>query len=392
MILLTGGTGFLGAHIAAYLIGRGERIIFLARSRQGVSAADRAARLLDWFGIPAGRRGNVEVLEGDLDRQGFELAPGLAGRAAGGLSEIVHCASNTSFAERKRADLEAVNLGGLARVLDQAERSGCRHFHLVSTAYVAGLVSGHCAEELVKPSAFTNVYEETKCRAEWLASERCSRAGIRLSIYRPSIVYGDSETGRSLLFNALYYPVRAALFLKDLFEKDIRERGGKKAAEMEVRIEADGWTVMPIRIRTGDEGGLNILPVDFFVRAFAAIREEATDGGVFHIVNRRPTRIEDVIAFGQELFHIRGFSACPAQELEAKPRNSLEKVYETYLEAYAPYIRDRRFFGTERSGPILESRGIRCPELTFDIFKRCMEYGVQCVWGSRLFDSEGRAT
>ena len=385
MILLTGGTGFLGAHIAADLLGSGERIVLLARSRRGVSAADRVGRLLDWLGVPAGSRGNVEVAEGCLDQPGFGLEPGPAELTDGGISEIIHCASNTSFAERRRVELEAVNLGGLERILDLAERSGCRRFHLVSTAYVAGLTSGDCAEKLVSPTVFTNIYEETKCRAEWIAVERCSKAGIRLSIYRPSIVYGHSETGRSLLFNALYYPVRTALFLKDLCEKDIRESGGKKAAEMGVRIEADGWTVMPIRIRAGDEGGLNIIPIDFFVRAFRAIREDAADGGIFHIVNGRPTRIEDIIAYGQTLFHIRGFSACPAQELEGEPRNSLEKVYETYLEAYGPYIRDRRIFGTERADPVLERRGIRCPELTYDIFKRCMEYGVQCGWGSRLF-------
>jgi len=386
MILLTGGTGFLGAHIAAHLIDRKEQILLLARSRQGVSAAARVGRLLDWFGLPAELRGKVEVIDGSLERPGFGLEPGAAAPLSGEIDEIVHCASNTSFAERKRVELEAVNLGGLGHVLDLAERSGCRRFHLISTAYVAGLTSGHCAEELVHPSAFTNVYEETKCRAEWLAVERCSRAGIRLSIYRPSIFYGHSETGRSLLFNALYYPVRTALFLKDIYERDIRERGGKKAAEMGVRIEADGWTVMPIRIRAEDGGGLNIIPVDFFVRAFGAIRDGAGEGGVFHIVNGQPTRIEDIIEYGQTLFRIRGFSTCPAQEMETKRRNALEEVFETYLEAYGPYIRDRRVFGTEKSGLVLESRGIRCPGLTYDIFKKCLDYAVKCGWGSRLFN------
>jgi nucleoside-diphosphate-sugar epimerase len=385
MILLTGGTGFLGAHILAHLLERGERIVLLARARRGVSAADRVGRLLDWLGVPAGSRGRLKVVEGSLDRPGFGLERSSEELPPEGVNEVVHCASNTSFAERRRVELEAVNLGGLERMLDLAGYTGCRRFHLVSTAYVAGLTSGHCAEELVRPSAFTNVYEETKCRAEWLAAERCSKAGIRLSIYRPSIVYGHSQTGRSLLFNALYYPVRAALYLKDLYDKDIRESGGKKAEAMGVRIEPDGWTVMPVRIRAEDEGGLNIIPVDFFVHAFAAVREDATDGGVFHIVNGRPTRIEDIIAFGQRLFHIRGFSACLAEELEGKPRNALEKVYDTYLDAYGPYIRDRRVFGTEKSGPVLKRRGIHCPELTFDIFKKCMEYGVQCGWGSHLF-------
>jgi len=64
MILLTGGTGFLGAHIAAYLIERGEEVILLARSKQGLSATDRVGRLLDWLGVAADRKKNSRVIEG----------------------------------------------------------------------------------------------------------------------------------------------------------------------------------------------------------------------------------------------------------------------------------------------------------------------------------------
>ncbi|OGD35409.1 MAG: hypothetical protein A2V45_13785 [Candidatus Aminicenantes bacterium RBG_19FT_COMBO_58_17] len=385
MILITGGTGFLGAHLAAHLLEEGDEVILLARSKQGLSAADRVGRLLDWLGVAANRKKNVHLVEGRLEHPGLGLEPDASALISREIDEIVHCASSTSFAERRRAEVEAVNLDGLRHVLDLAERSRCRRFHFISTAYVAGINSGHCPEELVRPAAFTNVYEETKCRAEWLASERCAKAGLRLSIYRPSIVYGHSETGRSLLFNALYYPVRTALFLKNLYETDIRERGGWRAAEMGVRLDGDGWTVMPIRIMAEDGGGVNVVPVDFFVRAFGAIRERAVDGGIFQVVNSRRTRIEDIIEYTQALFHIRGIMVCPAQDMEGKPRNALEEVFETYLEAYRPYLRDRRIFGAEKAGPILDDKGIRCPDLTFDIFKRCLDYAVQCGWGTRLF-------
>jgi nucleoside-diphosphate-sugar epimerase len=385
MILLTGGTGFLGAHIAAHLIEEGEEVISLARSKQGLSAADRVDRLLDWLGVAADRKKNVRVVEGRIEHPALALEPNVSASMSREIDEIVHCASSTSFAERKRAEIQAVNVDGLGHVLDLAERSRCRRFHLVSTAYVAGLKSGPCPEELVRPAAFTNVYEETKCRAEWLASERCAKAGILLSVYRPSIVYGHSETGRSLLFNALYYPVRTALFLKNLYEADIRQRGGRKAAEMGVCLDGDGRTVMPIRIMAEDGGGINIVPVDFFVRAFGAIREGTSDAGIFHIVNSRQTRLEDIIEYGQALYHIRGVSARPAKEMEGQARNALEALFETYLEAYGPYMRDRRIFGTERAGPILDKKGLRCPDLTYDIFKKCLDYAVGCDWGRRLF-------
>jgi hypothetical protein len=134
----------------------------------------------------------------------------------------------------------------------------------------------------------------------------------------------------------------------------------------------------------GDEGGINAVPVDFFVRAFGAIREGASDGGVFHIVNSRQTRIENIIEYAQALFHIRGISACGAQEMEGKPGNTLEAVFDAYLEAYGPYMRDRRVFGTERTGPILDKQGIRCPDFDNGIFTKCMTFAVDCGWGARL--------
>jgi nucleoside-diphosphate-sugar epimerase len=384
MILLTGGTGFLGSHIAARLIGEGSEVVLVARSEKGMPAAERVDRLLNWHGVEPAQRKTVRVVEGRMERPDLGLAPAEA-ELLREVDEIVHCASNTSFAERKRAEVEAVNVAGLSHILDLAERARCARFHLVSTAYVAGSQTGACPEDLASPAAFTNVYEETKCRAERLAWERCAEAGIPLSVYRPSIVFGHSRTGRSLLFNALYYPVRTAHFLKKLCEKDIREGGGRRATELGVHPDSDGWMVMPIRIGVEEGSGVNLVPVDFFVDAFVAIREEDQDGGIFHITNERLTRIDDIIEWTQTLFHIRGIVARPAEELAERSRNPLETVFDSYLEAYGPYMKDRRIFEMKRSEPILRRRGIRCPEFDEEMFTRCMTFAVECGWGAGLF-------
>ncbi len=384
MILLTGGTGFLGSHIAARLIEQGNRVILIVRSKPGIPAEKRVGRLFDWHGVEPGQRMNIRAIEGRLECPDLDLPPDAAALLQN-IDEIIHCASNTSFAERKRSEVEAVNVTGLGYVLDLAERFRCTRFHLVSTAYVAGIQAGACPEELANSPSFTNVYEETKSRAEWLAREHCSRAGIRLSVYRPSIVYGHSQTGRSLLFNALYYPVRTTLFLKHLCETDIRERGGKRAAALGVHWDGDGRIVMPIRVGVEEGSGVNLVPVDFFVDAFAAIREDSRDGGIFHIVNSSLTRVEDLIEWTQALFGIRGISAHPAEELSGGQRNPLETVFDTYLEAYGPYMRDRRLFETKRARRILDRRGIRCPEFDDEMFTRCMTFAVECGWGARIF-------
>ena len=384
-ILLTGGTGFLGAHLAVHFLENGCRLVLPVRPGKDLSPQQRMDRLWNWFGLAPALRQNARVIEARIDRPGFGLDSTTQSELFETIDEIIHCASDTSFSERRREAVEAVNIGGLRNVLDLAVRARCGFFHLVSTAFVSGRASGHCPEEFVSPSGFTNVYEETKCRAEWLARDACRQAGLPLSVFRPSIVYGHSETGRSLLFNALYYPVRTAVFLRNLFEADIRERGGRRAAEMGVRMENDGWMHMPIRMDIEDGGGINLIPIDFFVRSFAAIREDFLDGGVFHLVNPRLKKTEQVIDYARRLFRIRGIEARSGAKSDLQPKNALEVLFDSYIEAYRPYMSDSRTFATRRAGSLLEKRGIRCPDFDYQIFARCMTYAVECGWGSRLF-------
>ncbi|HVP90975.1 MAG TPA: SDR family oxidoreductase [Terriglobales bacterium] len=384
--LLTGGTGFLGSHIAVGLLRRGFAVRLLARPDGRGAAADRVGGLLDWFGLPAAARGGLKVAEGDITRPDLGLAPDVLCEALRDTDEIIHCASSTSFSERKRAEVETVNTRGLSHVLAFARASNASFFHHLSTAFVAGKAAGPCREEPASPPGFWNVYEETKCRGERLTAEACAGSGLGFTIYRPSIVYGDSRSGRSLLFNGVYYPVRAALFLRDLYEKDLRERGGRRAAEVGVRLEPDGSVHLPLRIAAAGRGGVDLVPVDYLTDAFFALMEGAPEGGIFHIVNGRVKPIEDIIDYSCRLFRMTGVRTAAPKEFEADPRNPLERLYDNYIEAYGPYMRDTRIFETTKSGPILRRRGLVCPEFDYGVFARCMTFAVEAGWGSRLFD------
>ncbi len=387
-ILLTGGTGFLGGHILVKLLTRGYDVVALVRPGIQLSPWNRIRRLLDWFSLDDAVRSRLEVAEGSIDQPNLGLASKEYARLLDGVSEIIHCASDTSFSERKKADVEKVNVKGMENVLDFAVNGGCFFFHYMSTAYVAGRQSGICREELVENSVFTNVYEETKCRAEWMAAERCGREGIRLSIYRPSIVYGDSASGRSTKFNAVYYPVKTLLFLKNLYERDIREEGGARAREMGVEFTGEGALCLPIRVKVAANGGLNLVPVNYFTEAFMTIMEECPNGGIFHIVNQKPRRIEDLIDYTKTLFKIDGLTPCLAAAHDGKPRNALEILFDSYLEVYAPYMTDTRMFDDRMARSILSRRKLVCPDFDFDVFSRCMNYAVECGWGSKFVDEK----
>jgi nucleoside-diphosphate-sugar epimerase len=384
-ILVTGGAGFLGSHIAMALLRSGYRVTVLARPAKGLSAQARIDRLAEWFALEEEVRHRLAVAEGDILGAGWAAAAAEGRGNIGAIDEIVHCASSTAFAERKRAEVEATNVDGLENVLDYAARIGCGFFHHVSTAYVAGRRTGACPEDWAEEGPFTNVYEETKARGEILARDVCRAGGIRLNVYRPTIVYGDSRTGRTLRFNALYFPVKAAVYLRDIYLADIRERGGRKAAELGVRIAEGGGLVMPIRIEVAREGGINLVPVDHCVRAFMAIFEEGLAGGIYHIANPRSTRIEDLVAFGRRHFQLEGIETCGPEAFAARPKNALEILYDSYLEVYRPYMQDTRSFDTANAAPILERRGLVCPVFDYEVFSRCMDYAVEMDWGSKLF-------
>jgi nucleoside-diphosphate-sugar epimerase len=384
-ILLTGGAGFLGSHIAAALLRSGLRVIEVVRPGKGLSAEARVARLMDWFGLEEEFRRNLEVVEGDISRPGFGAEESGCLPALDGIDEIVHCASNTSFAERKRAEVEAANVDGLRNVLDLAVRGGCFFFHHVSTAYVAGHRTGPCPEDWVEEGPFTNVYEETKARGEIIARDVCARAGIRLNVYRPTIVYGDSRTGRTLRFNAMYFPVKAAVFLRDIYLADIREKGGAKAAELGIRLTERGELVMPIRIEVANQGGINLVPVDHCVRAVMAILEDSLEGGIYHISNPNATTIEDLVAFGKRRFRLEGIETCGPSAFAARPKNALELLYDSYLEVFRPYMQDLRTFPGTNAAPMLEKRGLACPVFNYEMFARCMDFALKADWGGRLF-------
>ncbi len=381
LFFLTGGTGFLGSHVAAELLKKGYRVILLARPRNGLTARQRVHQLCDGFGMAEQDRRQLEVIEGSLGARGLALGEGDFLRLSREVDEIIHCASDTSFAERKRAAVEEVNIDGMRGIVDLAVGGRCYFLHYVSTAYAAGRKTGACREELGSAEAFTNVYEETKGRAEKMAYDRCRPEGIRLSIYRPSVVCGDSQTGRAAKFNGFYYPLKTVLFLKDLYTRDIRERGGQKAREMGVEIAANGALHLPIRVGVVPDGGVNLIPIDYFCAAFMELLEKSLEGGIFHIVSSKLTKVEDLVAYTKRLFAIEGIEPCPAEALDQ--RSTLEVLFESFLQAYRPYLQDTRIFDDRNARSILAGRGVSCPDFDFELFARCANYAVASDWGKK---------
>lgn len=382
VIFLTGGTGFMGSHIAMELLKRGCFIVLLCRPKHNMSAYERVQKVLEWHGLDYSK--NFKVVSGQVDEPRLGLGEEAYSYLVQNIDEIWHCAADTSFAEKLRKQAEKVNVQGTLNLLKLAAESQCYFFHHMSSAYVAGRVRGKCMETYAPQWQFYNVYEETKHIAEGHVLNTCGTEGIRVNIYRPSIVYGDSRTGKSLSFKAFYVPFRAGHYLKKLFERDIEENEGLKANKLGVRKTEDGKLYIPIRIGKTDGSSFDLIPIDFAVNGCMAIMENSLDGGIFHLVSREPSTLEDLIIFGERFFNVTGYKSVPTEEFVGQPRNALENLFDSFIRVYEPNFHDDRIFDDTQARGILDKNNVTCPGLDYEIFSKCIKYAIEMDWGRAL--------
>ena len=129
---------------------------------------------------------------------------------SGRLDSIFHCAASTTL-NLPLGEAREINVQGTNRVLDLAEQSTTANpafrLHYVSTAFVAGATERTVrASDLQVGGSFRNTYEQVKAEAEHNVRQRQHR--IQTTIYRPSVICGDSITGRTSAFNVMYVPAR----------------------------------------------------------------------------------------------------------------------------------------------------------------------------------------
>jgi nucleoside-diphosphate-sugar epimerase len=380
--LITGATGFLGSNIMAGLLLKGNAVVIAGRASGTESLKERIRKLLAWFGIEH-LQGLLEFYETDF----LKIRMGLGedeyeNLCSRGLS-IIHCASDTSFTEKNRATVMKSNVESLTEVLNFACKSNTRCFHFISSAYAAGIDHLECTEAPVTSTHFTNVYEESKAKAEKIVSGRCREGGLPYTIIRPSVVYGDSVTGRSLKFNALYYPVRSLQLIREIYLEDIKNNNGIKSAEYGIYINDEGALHLPIRIFIPNEGKINLIPVDYFTETILSIIEKPVTETFYHITGNSPESMVRLASYTERFLNITGIEVVIGTSGLDEMRNPPEEFFDHFIKAYRPYISDKRFFIRENTDKA--TCGVRPPDLSYEIFQRCMTFAVSVDWGKKLF-------
>jgi len=381
-IALTGATGFLGSHLMASMLTGGYKIIVLGRPSKEETLQERIYKLLRWFGIEASA-GQLVFVEIDFLKPRLGIPEADYKKLTAITEQIIHCASDTSFTERKRDIVFKSNVTSLDGILEFASDARVNFFHYISTSYVSGKNGLICKECLSSATEFLNVYEESKAMAENIIGTFCENNSIPFTIIRPSIVYGDSRTGRSLRFNALYFPLQSVKYISDIYLNDIKNHGGKKASQHGIFIDAEGYLFLPLRIYLPKEGALNLIPVDYFVNATMKIIDNATQGGIYHLTNNSPTKLEMISGYNEHFMKIKGVEIIYGKSADNVLRNPAEELFDRFVEPYRSYLSDNRIF--ERVNTDLVTDNLHPPEFTDEIFKTCMEYAIRVNWGESIF-------
>ncbi|MFI1761128.1 UDP-glucose 4-epimerase GalE [Streptomyces sp. NPDC020800] len=164
--LITGGAGYIGAHVARVMTGAGESVVAL----DDLSAAV-PERLPAEVPLVAG-----STLDGDLLKRVF---------AEYGVTGVVHLAARKQVAESVAEPTRYYreNVGGLATLLDAVAEAGIGRLLFSSSAAVYGNPDVELITEDT-PCAPVNPYGETKLAGEWLVRAAGHTHGISTACLR----------------------------------------------------------------------------------------------------------------------------------------------------------------------------------------------------------------
>jgi len=337
-IFLTGFPGFLGSALVERLLQRypaDVTVTCLVQSKYRPDAEARARAILS--GRP-GEAGRIRLVDGDITVPDLGLGEGYAALQEE-TAEIFHLAAVYDLAVARDLAMR-VNVDGTHNVLSFARRCPrLQRFQYVSTCYVSGRHPGVFREEDLSVSqSFNNWYEETKYLAE-VEVQAARGEGMPVTIYRPSIVTGDSRTGETQKYDGPYYFIRWIL------------RQPEQIAFL---------PMVPNPERTR----VNVVPRDYVIDAIAYLSGlERSAGKVYHLCDPNPLTVAEMTALlgratGRRLVRVPLPKSVAKSSLEYLP--GLEAFMGIEPESVEYFVLPTRY-SCENALADLEGSGISCP-------------------------------
>jgi thioester reductase-like protein len=205
----------------------------------------------------------------------------------------------------------------------------------VSTCYVAGRRTGRILEtELEHNAGFRNFYEETKYLAE-LEVEKL-KSHLPVTIYRPSVVVGDSQTGETAKYDGIYHLIHYLRMAPSL-----------------LRVVNVG----------NNDVRLNLVPVDFVTDAIATLAfDNDALGKTLAIADAAPlttAELFDVLA--KELTGRKSEYTPPTRFVEWFLNLSISPAITGLPNYGVPYFFLSQTYDTSLGDELMNKYGIICP-------------------------------
>ncbi|NLU68871.1 UDP-glucose 4-epimerase GalE [Streptomyces sp. HNM0574] len=185
--LITGGAGYIGAHVARAMAESGQQAVVLDDFSTGLPERLRA---VPGAGGEPGVPGDIPLVRGStLDGAALETAI-----AEYGVTGVIHLAARKQVAESVERPLHYYreNVHGLTVLLEAVAAAGVRRFVFSSSAAVYGMPDVDLVTEDT-PCLPMNPYGETKLTGEWLVRAAGQAHGISTSCLRYFNVAGAAE-------------------------------------------------------------------------------------------------------------------------------------------------------------------------------------------------------
>jgi dihydroflavonol-4-reductase len=196
MILVTGGTGLVGARLLYDLTLEGKKVRALRRKNSTDTLLDLV------FSEKPSLKESIEWFEGDVTDVNDVL------ESMQNVDEVFHCAAKVSFHSSEYKEIMKVNVQGTANMVNMAMEAGVKKFcHVSSIAALGRVEENKVMNEQVmwKSSKHNSMYAVSKYSGErevWRGMEE----GLNAVIVSPAIIVGpgDWKSGSSAMFKQVY--------------------------------------------------------------------------------------------------------------------------------------------------------------------------------------------
>ncbi|MCA9132250.1 MAG: SDR family oxidoreductase [Planctomycetales bacterium] len=364
-LLLTGVTGLLGRYLLRDLLLQGRRLAVIARPNRKQTAEQRVEELVQFWEQQIGQLlPRPVVLEGDICESYLGLDAASRDWVAQHCSVAMHSAASLTFHEDAQGEPYRSNIGGLTHMLQLCKEASITDLHYISTAYVAGLREDLVLEhELQAEQAFRNDYERSKFQGELLV--RAADFIETLTVYRPAVIAGDSQTGYTNTYHGLY------LYLK-LMSVLVRN----------TEPGPDGVRDTPVQFALSGDEERNVVPVDWVSAVICHLLDTpAAHGNTFHLAPEVPLTPRQIIEAGYRYYNSRGVEFTGAAADTRQPISEIDRTAHENIGMYKEY---------ESSDPKFDLTNVRkfaahlpCPVIDEAMLHRFLRYGEDDRWGKR---------